>query len=187
MTDLFKITKVAAVHEVTHYDPIDVLVADLRELGAQVGSDRAAQSRAYTEKVTAEGQLLAAVLAELAAPIGDGVRASAIDAILGPAGLYVVVVAGPKGSLEVHRTEVLREVLLYARPEPGHGPGALTLGAVTAEWAASHFGLQPILAGLIDLLDVHAGRGMLKSAEKMTKHAAVVRALTTVLRRGEDR
>lgn len=157
-------------------DPIADLVKDLRELGTQVGADRAAQARAWSQKITAEGALLQALLDALP---------DAWSALLGPNGapFTLLHVVATNATLELRRglrgLDDKPSVLLWAR-YTGDPPQDV----VSAEWACITFGLQRILTAMIDALDVHAGKGMLKSAEKMHRHAEFVRALTVVLRKG---
>lgn len=159
-------------------DPIAALVADLRELGEQVGSDRVAQERAWSQKTTAEGHLLEAVLDALP---------DAWGALLGPSGTPFVLLSahGSHASLGHGSLEVRR--VLSSDPCPSWQVclwATTPATAVSAEWAVRTFGLGKILAALLDALDVHAGRGMVKSAEKMNRRAELVRALTVVLRNG---
>ncbi len=159
-------------------DPIEELVATVRQYGREVGTEHQQKQRAYAQKVTAEGALLAAVLEEIA------------DALLALVGPITVSVAN-----NTHRMRILGDgtmlAVTFVPDDPADKrPIEDQESIVTAEWAAAKFGLQKILHALLDSLETQIARQedrrspLVKAAEKFERHAELVSALTVVLKKG---
>jgi hypothetical protein len=131
-----------------------------------------------------EGELLAAILAELA-------RSSAIRALAGPKDWADIIsmaesaIRGSKGSIGLAVDLSGHLHTCVADGISVMGTPAVHLEFIQPETAAERFGLQTILDAIADRLDV-AINSHPKSAVKVKRHVEIVHACLVLLRKGRE-
>lgn len=163
----------------------------LRALVNEIETNAPLAVEAYTTHATAressrklEGELLAAILAELARPdVRYQVAGSAIWSLAGPKTWADIITSAESAVHGTSGTFIGLVVDLEGNlhtVEAGDGRRS-----VTAEDAADRFGLQTILDAIADRLDV-AINSHPKSAVKVKRHVEIVHACLVLLRKGRE-